>query len=94
MSAIRPTDLRLLMDIYDIQGGQREALLTLARQAKERGWWQSYTSAVPEWFQVYVGLEAEASRIHRYDAELVPGLLQTPGLLPGLNPGRARGRHR
>jgi transcriptional regulator with XRE-family HTH domain len=76
--SIRPTDLRLLMDIYGIQGEQREALLTLARQAKERGWWQTYSSAVPEWFQVYVGLEAEASQIHRYDAELVPGVLQTP----------------
>jgi transcriptional regulator with XRE-family HTH domain len=75
--SIRPTDLRLLLDIYDIHGEQREALLTLARQAKERGWWQSYGSAVPEWFQVYVGLEAEASSVHVYESELVPGLLQT-----------------
>src|SRR5262249_53134302 len=58
--SVRPTDLRLLLDIYDVQGEQRETLLTLARQAKERGWWQSYASAIPEWFQVYVGLEAEA----------------------------------
>jgi hypothetical protein len=50
----------------------------LARQAKERGWWQSYAAAIPDWFQVYVGLEAEAARIHEYAAELVPGLLQTP----------------
>jgi transcriptional regulator with XRE-family HTH domain len=75
--SIRPTDLRLLLDIYDIQGEQREALLILARQAKERGWWQSYGSAVPEWFQVYVGLEAEASSVHVYESELVHGLLQT-----------------
>jgi hypothetical protein len=57
----------------------REALLTLSRQAKERGWWQSYVSAIPEWFQVYVGLEAEASTVHLYESELVDGLLQTPG---------------
>jgi transcriptional regulator with XRE-family HTH domain len=75
--SIRPTDLRLLLDIYDIHGDQREALLTLARQAKERGWWQSYVSAIPDWFQVYVGLEAEAATVHEYGAELVPGLLQT-----------------
>jgi hypothetical protein len=62
-----------------VHGEQREALLTLSRQAKERGWWQSYVSAIPEWFQVYVGLEAEASTIHLYESELVDGLLQTPG---------------
>jgi transcriptional regulator with XRE-family HTH domain len=77
--SVRPTDLRLLLDIYDVHGEQREALLVLARQAKERGWWQSYASVIPEWFQVYVGLEAEASSIHVYESELVHGLLQTPG---------------
>jgi transcriptional regulator with XRE-family HTH domain len=76
---VRPTDLRLLLDIYQVDGERREALLTLARQAKERGWWQSYGSAIPQWFQVYVGLEAEASSVRVYEAELVHGLLQTPG---------------
>lgn len=75
--SVRPTDLRLLLDIYGVQGERRETLLTLSRQAKERGWWQSYASAIPEWFQVYVGLEAEASLVHVYESELVDGLLQT-----------------
>jgi transcriptional regulator with XRE-family HTH domain len=75
--SVRPTDLRLLLDIYDIGGEQREMLLTLAREARERGWWQSYGSAIPDWFQVYVGLEAEVSSLHVYESELVHGLLQT-----------------
>ncbi len=75
--SVRPTDLRLMLDIYDVQGERRETLLTLSRQAKERGWWQSYASAIPEWFQVYVGLEAEASSVNVYESELVDGLLQT-----------------
>jgi hypothetical protein len=74
---IRATDVRLLLDIYEVTGEEREALLTLARQAKERGWWQAYGASVPSWFQFYVGLESEASTIHEYSAELVPGLLQT-----------------
>jgi transcriptional regulator with XRE-family HTH domain len=75
---IRPADLRALLDVYDVRGDQREVLLTLAREARQRGWWQSYRSdAVPEWFQVYLGLEAEAASIREYDAELVPGLFQT-----------------
>jgi Domain of unknown function (DUF5753) len=60
-----------------VHGDQREVMLTLARQARERGWWRSYSDAVPEWFEVYLGLEAEAAVIHDYAAELVPGLLQT-----------------
>jgi transcriptional regulator with XRE-family HTH domain len=75
--SVRPTDLRLLLDIYQVHGEERENLLTLARQAKERGWWQSFASAIPEWFQVYLGLEAEAAQIREYAAELIPGLLQT-----------------
>jgi transcriptional regulator with XRE-family HTH domain len=77
--SIRAVDLRLLLDIYDIPADQREPLLTLARQAKERGWWHQYASVMPESFQVYVGLETEASTIRQYTAELVPGLLQTEG---------------
>jgi transcriptional regulator with XRE-family HTH domain len=77
---MRATDLRVLLDLYGLPSGEeRETLLTLCRQAKERGWWQSYGSAVPGWFQFYVGLESEASAIHQYAAELVPGLLQTAG---------------
>lgn len=75
--SIRPTDLRLLLDIYEVAEPEREVLLTLARQAKERGWWQAYASVMPESFHVYVGLEAEAAAIRAYAAELVPGLLQT-----------------
>ena len=75
---IRPADLRVLLDVYDVRGDQREVLLTLAREARQRGWWQSYrNNAVPEWFQVYLGLEAEAASLHEYAAELVPGLFQT-----------------
>jgi hypothetical protein len=74
---IRPVDLRRLLDLYEVHDDQREVMLTLARQARERGWWRSYSDAVPEWFEVYPGLEAEAAVIHDYAAELVPGLLQT-----------------
>jgi transcriptional regulator with XRE-family HTH domain len=75
--SIRPTDLRFLLDIYEITGEEREGLLALARQARERGWWHTYGDAVPNWFQVYVGLETEARTIHGYASELVPGTLQT-----------------
>ncbi len=76
--SVMPRDVRRLLDIYGIAEGQeREMLLTLARESRERGWWQQYGEAVPEWFATYVGLEAEASTISAYQAETVPGLLQT-----------------
>lgn len=75
---IRPADLRLLLEVYEVPDEQREVLLTLAREARQRGWWQSYRSdAVPDWFQVYLGLEAEAASLREYASELVPGLFQT-----------------
>lgn len=77
--SIRPSDLRLLLEIYEITGDAAENLLTLARQARQRGWWQKYVSVMPESFHVYVGLETEAVQIREYAAELVPGLLQTEG---------------
>jgi hypothetical protein len=32
---------------------------------------------IPDWFKLYVGLEASARRIRTYDGEIVPGELQT-----------------
>jgi transcriptional regulator with XRE-family HTH domain len=69
--------LKVLLDIYDVRGAERDELITLARDARKRGWWQAYGDAVPPWFEVYVGLEAEAVSLRAYDAELIPGLFQT-----------------
>jgi hypothetical protein len=33
--------------------------------------------ASPDWFKLYVGLQASASRICTYDGEIVPGELHT-----------------
>lgn len=55
-----------------------DGLLILARESRSRGWWHQYGDAVPDWFEVYVGLEAEAANVFSYDSEFVPGLLQTP----------------
>ena len=77
--SVMPRDARKLLDIYGITEGQeRDLLLSLARESRQRGWWQQYGETVPEWFATYVGLEAEATAISVYQAEIVPGLLQTP----------------
>ncbi|GAA0915373.1 helix-turn-helix transcriptional regulator [Nonomuraea longicatena] len=80
---IRPIDLRALLDVYNIHGSAREELLTLAREARQRGWWHTFGDVIPEWFQAFVGLEAEVSELRSYNTELVPGLLQTPDYYRG-----------
>lgn len=69
----------VMLDLYGVEVEQRQFLLTLAREARKRGWWQGYKGkgAIPEWFEVYVGMESAASRLNHYDSELIPGLLQT-----------------
>jgi transcriptional regulator with XRE-family HTH domain len=72
-----PNDVRALADVYGVSDADKEALITLAREARQRGWWQPYSDALPPWFETYVGLEAEAASISAYGPELVPGLMQT-----------------
>ena len=74
-------DVTRLLKLYEIDGAHRDAVLELARQARIKDWWHQYSGAIPEWFQFYVGLEAAATALHCYDAEVVTGLLQTDGYM-------------
>lgn len=74
---IKPRDVRAALALYQVTGEEAEALIEVARGAQERGWWQSYSDVLPDWFEFYVGLEAEAANLRTYEAESVPGLLQT-----------------
>ena len=69
-----PRDIRDLCDLYGVtDSADREHLMALARQGKERAWWQHY--GLPH--ATYIGLEAEAVSIRVFQAGTVPGLLQT-----------------
>jgi transcriptional regulator with XRE-family HTH domain len=74
---IKPRDVRAALALYQVTGNDAEALIEIARGAQQRGWWQNYSDVLPEWFEFYVGLEAEAATLRTYEAEAVPGLLQT-----------------
>jgi transcriptional regulator with XRE-family HTH domain len=72
------TDLRALLDLYGVTDEhQRQSLITLGKQARERGWWHSYSDVLPNPHSVLIGLEAEALSVRAYQSQLVPGLLQT-----------------
>ncbi|MDG4798654.1 helix-turn-helix transcriptional regulator [Micromonospora sp. WMMD1082] len=74
---IKPRDVRAALALYQVTGNDAEALIEIARGAQQRGWWQHYSDVLPVWFEFYVGLEAEAATLRTYEAEAVPGLLQT-----------------
>ncbi|OAH13406.1 helix-turn-helix domain-containing protein [Streptomyces jeddahensis] len=74
---VQPSDVEALCRFYGTSAELREFLKSLARQAKTRGWWQVHGSGVPEWFNIYIGLEQDASTFRQYQCELLPGLMQT-----------------
>ncbi|GAB3286432.1 helix-turn-helix domain-containing protein [Parasphingorhabdus pacifica] len=73
-----PNDIKLLLDLYAVHDeDQRERLLQLCRESRERGWWQEFGSAVEPWASRYIGLEDAASSIRYFGIDLVYGPMQT-----------------
>jgi hypothetical protein len=71
-------DIVDLLRLYGVTDpGEMTALVVLAREANEPGWWQQYGDLLPQWFRPYVDLESAATLIRTYEGQLVPGLLQT-----------------
>jgi transcriptional regulator with XRE-family HTH domain len=74
----RIADIRALCWLYGADAATTDALAALAPGTKQDGWWEQRGRGVePEWFGLYAGLEASASRIRTFDPDLVHGLLQT-----------------
>jgi transcriptional regulator with XRE-family HTH domain len=68
-------DVSDLCKLYGVDDDQRQQLLQLAKETKQRTWWQR--SGVPD--LTYLGLEEAAASISDYGLGIMPGLLQTPG---------------
>lgn len=85
---VKLDDLDQLMALYSVQDASlREGLLQLARDAKQRGWWADYRDvfspgALPDF-------EAEASAIRCFEAQVIPGLFQTPRYIEAIFRGGA-----
>ena len=72
-----PRDVRDMLGLYRVDDARIEAMVQVAREARQRGWWQKFVD-VPDGVPAYVGLETAATSIDVYMALLVPALLQTP----------------
>lgn len=91
MVSVRSMEVKQMCELYGASQQLTDALVEVAKKTREKGWWHSFTSVMPETFEMYVGLETAAATIRWYESELVPGLLQTSGYAATLfragNPG-------
>src|SRR4051795_11216256 len=75
---VRVADIRALCWLYGADNATTDALAALAPGTQQEDWWEAAgASVVPDWFGLYVGLEATAARIRCFEANLVHGLVQT-----------------
>jgi transcriptional regulator with XRE-family HTH domain len=72
------SDVSDLLDLYGVQeGATRDALITLAKEARKKDWWQPYSDILSKDARTYMGLESAAESLHVYQPSAVAGLLQT-----------------
>ncbi|WP_033339539.1 helix-turn-helix domain-containing protein [Catenuloplanes japonicus] len=72
-----PDDVMKILEALDVTGDRWTALMIIARQASEHGWWESSAKKMGERQALIANLEAGAQTIHEYHMTLLPGLLQT-----------------
>jgi transcriptional regulator with XRE-family HTH domain len=66
-----------ILDALDVDGDRWTQVMTIAREAGEKGWWES-TRGMGDRQALYANLEAGATTIREYQQTFVPGLLQVP----------------
>ncbi|GAA3638106.1 helix-turn-helix domain-containing protein [Streptomyces chitinivorans] len=77
-TAAKQGDVEALLDFYGVQDEpKRQALLRLARDGGQRGWWQRYTDVLTPVYADFISLEADAKAVQTYECGFVPGLFQT-----------------
>jgi transcriptional regulator with XRE-family HTH domain len=70
-------DVMRILDALSIEDERWTRIVTIAREAGERGWWES-NKAMGERQSLYANLEAGAQTIREFQMAFIPGLLQTP----------------
>lgn len=74
---IRSKELRELLAEYVIDATLQELLIELADPRGAFGWYRDYADVLPGAWRDYLILEAAASMIRGYEAQQIPGLVQT-----------------
>lgn len=72
-----PNDVMKILACLGATDEEWATVMTIAREASQRGWWDAYTSEMGPRQALYANLEAGAVTIREYHLTLLPGLLQT-----------------
>jgi hypothetical protein len=83
-------DVRDLCVLYHVGDAEAARLMTIAREAKQQGWWNKFDDLG---IDSLIGLEMEARRISAHDSSFVPWAFQTEqyaraiikGVLPSID---------
>jgi transcriptional regulator with XRE-family HTH domain len=70
-------DVMKILDALEVDDDRWTEIMTIAREAGERGWWESHRF-MGERQALYANLEAGAQTIREFQMTFIPGLLQTP----------------
>lgn len=86
---IRLLDVQAMCQLYDVPE-ELDDLLELAEVAAgadgENGlWWHDYGQSIRAGFELYVSLEASATRLTTFRPDIISGLFQTPGYARALD---------
>lgn len=75
--SVSARDVRDLLMIYGVPETQREGLIQLARESRQKGWWQGYGDSVEPHLATYLGMQSEACGIRQHAVARIPIPLQT-----------------
>jgi len=82
--AVDIAQVRSLLQLYGVESPESDAIVRLASEASERGWWAAYSDTVPDWFADYIALETDAVQVQTWDSSLIHGLGQTADVTTAL----------
>jgi transcriptional regulator with XRE-family HTH domain len=92
--AVSPRDVRDMLAVYGVNEDQRAGLIQLARDARQKGWWQGYGDTVEPHMATYLAMVSEASQIRHYSVTRIPSLLQAEDYARALVTGGRAGPDR
>lgn len=70
-------DLSAMLAVLLVTGEERDRLMRLNRDQGKLGWLQNHESRIPEQVKTLVDHENKAAAVYDFEAQVMPGLLQT-----------------